>query len=130
LAAAPAILLALAAHVVRLDPSFREHDPKSQYERSRRPVCVLLALFPVLMVARNVYSRGFQFQHPLIAAILFVMALVFVWLATTRSINWENGPLPVRMNKENRQICCSVISDFFMANSPLSRVELGQILTF
>ncbi|MBW2578962.1 MAG: hypothetical protein JRE38_12995 [Deltaproteobacteria bacterium] len=33
--------------------------------------------------ARIVYSRGFQFQHPLIPAILFVTALVFVWLATT-----------------------------------------------
>jgi hypothetical protein len=83
LAAAPAILLALAAHVVRFDPSFREHDPKSQYERSRRPVCVLLALFPVLMVARVVYSRGFHFQHPLVPAILVLTALVFAWLATT-----------------------------------------------
>ncbi len=84
LAAAPAIVLALAAHVIRFDPTLREHDQNSQYERSRRPVCVLLALFPALMVARIVYQRGgFQFQHPLIPVFLFLITLAFAWLAVS-----------------------------------------------
>jgi hypothetical protein len=83
-AAAPAIVLALAAYVIRFDPTLREHDQRSQYEQSRRPVCVLLALFPVVMVARIVYQRGgFQFQHPMILPLLFLTTLAFAWLAVS-----------------------------------------------
>ena len=84
LTAAPAVLLALAAHVVRFDPNIQDHDPKAQYERSRRPVCVLLALFPGFMLARQFYSRGSLANDPLlILPIFLVTTLVFAWLATT-----------------------------------------------
>ena len=83
LAAAPAVVLALAAHVVCFNPSRPERDPTFQYERSRQPLCVLLAMFPVLMVVRVFYSRGFQFQYPWVPLILFVTALIYAWLATT-----------------------------------------------
>ncbi len=45
---------------------------------------MLLALFPVVMVARIVYQRGgFQFQHPIILPFLFLTTLAFAWLATS-----------------------------------------------
>ena len=82
--AAPAVLLALAAHVIRFDPSLQDHDPKAQYERSRRPVCVLLALLPWLMLARVFYNRGSMTNDPLLILPMFlVTTLVFVWLAQT-----------------------------------------------
>ena len=84
LSAAPAVLLALAAHVVRFDPGIQEHDPKAQYERSRRPVCVLLAFFPGLMLARSFYNRGSLVNDPLlILPIFLVTTLVFAWFART-----------------------------------------------
>ncbi len=84
LSAAPALLLALAAHAVRFDPSIQEHDAKAQYERSRRPVCVLLALLPGLMLARSFYNLGSLANDPLlILPIFLVTTLVFAWLATT-----------------------------------------------
>jgi len=84
LSAAPAVLLALAAHAIRFDPSIREHDPRAQYERSRRPVCVLLALLPGLMLARVFYIRGSLVNDPmLILPIFLVTTFVFAWLAAT-----------------------------------------------
>jgi len=84
LSAAPAVLLALAAHVIRFDPSLQDHDPKAQYERSRRPVCVLLALLPWLMLVRVFYNRGSMTNDPLLILPMFlVTTLVFVWLAQT-----------------------------------------------
>ncbi len=84
LSALPALLLALAAHAVRFDPSIQEHDAKAQYERSRRPVCVLLALLPGLMLARSFYNLGSLANDPLlILPIFLVTTLVFAWLATT-----------------------------------------------
>ncbi len=84
LSAAPAVVLALAAQVVRFDPSIREHDASAQYERGRRPVCVLLALLPELMLARSFYNRGSLANDPmLILPIFLITTLVFVWLATT-----------------------------------------------
>ena len=59
-------------------------DPKAQYERSRRPVCMLLALLPGLMLARVFYNRGFLVNDPrLILPIFLVTTLVFAWLAST-----------------------------------------------
>jgi hypothetical protein len=81
--AAPAVLLALAAHVVRFDPGIAEQDAKAQYARSRRPVCVLLAALPVLFMAREVYNAG-ALMNPRVAGPIFVATtLVFGWLATT-----------------------------------------------
>ena len=50
LSVAPAVLSALAAHAIRFDPSIQGQDQHSQYERSRQPVCWLLAFLPVLLV--------------------------------------------------------------------------------
>lgn len=83
LSAAPAVLLALAAHVVRFDPGIPEHDAKAQYAQSRRPVCLLLAVLPVLFMAREVYNAG-ALMNPRVAGPVFVAtSLVFAWLSTT-----------------------------------------------
>lgn len=92
LSAAPAVLLALAAHAIRFDPSFKEHDPMAQYERSRQPVCWLLALLPVILSIRLAYLLGHSQASPADAPELWlvlpvgflVTALVFAWMARTR----------------------------------------------
>jgi hypothetical protein len=101
LSVAPAVVIALAAHSIRFDPSIRARDGKSPYERSRKPVCWLLALLPGLLVVRLLYILGFS-QPPstgaaIVPGALLLTTLVFVRLATTDrsrdqwigwSINW------------------------------------------
>jgi hypothetical protein len=83
LSAAPAVLLALAAHVVRFDPGIQEHDARAQYARSRGPVCLLLAILPVLFMMREVYNAG-GLINPRVAGPVFILtSLVFVWMAKT-----------------------------------------------
>jgi hypothetical protein len=90
LSAAPAVVIALAAHVARFDPGVDEHDLVSQYERSRQPVCWLLALFPALLVLRLLYIVDIAQARSsagssalLLPAGLLVTTLVFARLATS-----------------------------------------------
>jgi hypothetical protein len=87
LSVAPAVVIALAAHSIRFDPSIQERAEKSPYEQSRQPVCWLLALLPVLLVVRLFYLLGFQPPPATAMAIvpgaLLLTTLVFVRLATT-----------------------------------------------
>jgi hypothetical protein len=87
LSVAPAVVIALAAHSIRFDPSVQESDESSPYERSRQPVCWLLALLPVLLVVRLLYIVDIE-QAPVsgwefIPGGLLINVLVFVRLATT-----------------------------------------------
>lgn len=98
---APAILIALAAHVIRFDATIHLAGEESLYERSRRPVCVLLACVPPVQAVRAAYSVD-PLSVDASARLIFFVAfsltsLVFVWLATTDrtrsqwigwSINW------------------------------------------
>lgn len=86
---APPLLIALAAHSIRFDPTIQHLDQRSLYERSRKPVCWLLAcVFPAWM-ARLVYITGAASSAPPSSARLFIFgtflvsAVVFVRLATT-----------------------------------------------
>lgn len=58
LSVAPAVIIALAAHSIRFDPGTRQQTGPSSYERSRQPVCWLLALLPLFQMARVVYIIG------------------------------------------------------------------------
>jgi hypothetical protein len=86
---APPLLIALAAHSIRFDPTIQHEDHRSLYERSRKPVCWLLAcVFPAWM-ARAVYIANTSLPTPPSSARWFIFggfllsALVFVRLATT-----------------------------------------------
>ena len=87
LSVAPAVVIALAAHSIRFDPSIQDSDVSSPYERCRQPVCWLLALLPVLLVVRLLYivdaGRTPVPQWEFIPAGLLVNMLVFLRLATT-----------------------------------------------
>jgi len=108
LTVAPAVLIALAAHSIRFDPTIRLHDQESMYERSRKPVCWLLACLPAAHILRGFYllnpqSEGLvsAFESSSSRLIFFggflLTTLVFIRLATTDrardhwigwSINW------------------------------------------
>jgi hypothetical protein len=90
----PAVLIALAAHSIRFDPMIQLGDQESLYERSRKPVCWLLACVPAAQIARGYYilnpqsaglSSAFQaFSTSLIFFSGFLLTtLVFLRLATT-----------------------------------------------
>jgi hypothetical protein len=91
LSVTPAVVIALAAHSIRFDPSIEERDNESRYERSRQPVCWLLAALPTLMAVRLLYIFGFQKSDApiptdgllLLPGGLLLTTLVFVRLATT-----------------------------------------------
>jgi hypothetical protein len=88
LSVAPAVLIALAAHSIRFDPDIQQRAEHSPYERSRQPVCWLLALLPVLLVVRLIYIFGLDVRPPSPGAAflpigLLLTTLVFVRLATT-----------------------------------------------
>jgi hypothetical protein len=105
---APAILIALAAHSIRFDLTIQLQDQESMYERSRQPVCWLLACLPAVHIARGFYILNVEspgvvsaFQSSSSRMIFFggflLMTLVFLRLATTGrprdqwigwSINW------------------------------------------
>lgn len=87
---APPVLIALAAHSIRFDPTIRQDDRRSLYDRSRKPVCWLLAcVFPVWMV-RAFYIADTSSPKPalFILAGFLLTSLVFIRLATT-SRPWE-----------------------------------------
>ena len=87
---APPVLIALAAHSIRFDPTIRQDNRRSLYDRSRKPVCWLLAcVFPVWMV-RAFYIADASSPKPpvLILAGFLLTSLVFIRLATT-SRPWE-----------------------------------------
>jgi hypothetical protein len=85
---APAVLIALAAHSIRFDPTIQYDDHQSLYDRSRQPVCWLLAcVFPTWM-ARGLYVvDASPFPSPSIRLLFLggflLSTLVFVRLATT-----------------------------------------------
>jgi hypothetical protein len=86
---APPLLIALAAHSIRFDPTARHDDRQSLYDQSRKPVCWLLAcVFPAWM-ARAVYIASGSAPAPPSSSGLFIFggfllsALVFMRLATT-----------------------------------------------
>jgi hypothetical protein len=88
---APPVLIALAAHSIRFDPTVQQTDQHSLYDRSRKPVCWLLAcLFPVWM-ARIFYIVAASSPSPspspppplLILGGFLLSTLVFLRLATT-----------------------------------------------
>jgi hypothetical protein len=94
LTVAPAVLIALAAHSIRFDPTIQLRDDESMYERSRQPVCWLLACMPAAHIARGLYflnpeSEGLvaAFQSASSRLIFFggflLTTLVFLRLATT-----------------------------------------------
>ena len=84
MSAAPAVLLALAAHAARFDPALEEHDAHAQYEQSRRPVGVLLAVFPAVVLARSLYNYGRLLNDPgLVLAVFGGTTLAFLWIAAT-----------------------------------------------
>ena len=89
---APPVLIALAAHTIRFDPTIRQDDRRSLYDRSRKPVCWLLAcVFPVWTV-RALYIADASSPKPtlFILAGFLLTSLVFIRLATT-SRPWEQG---------------------------------------
>ncbi len=103
LSVAPAVVLALAAHVIRFDPAVRSEDGAAGYERYRQPICWLLASVPILQLLRLFYVVGDRgYEAPVSARVLVVgglmlISLVFVRLATTTrtseqwigwTINW------------------------------------------
>ena len=85
---APAVLIALAAHAIRFDPTIPHDDPQSLYDRSRKPVCWLLAcVFPTWM-ARGLYIVDGSPLPTASTRLLFVggfflSTVVFVRLATS-----------------------------------------------
>ena len=86
---APPLLIALAAHSIRFDPAIQHEDHRSLYDRSRKPVCWLLAgVFPTWM-ARTIYIADSTSATPpssarvLIFGGFLVSALVFARIATT-----------------------------------------------
>ena len=86
---APPVLIALAAHSIRFDPTIQQADQHSLYDRSRKPVCWLLAcVFPVWM-ARTFYIVAASSPSPspppslLILGGFLLSTLVFMRLATT-----------------------------------------------
>lgn len=87
LSIAPAGLLALTAHVAHADP-----DPAvDAYERSRRPLCLLLALLALVLIARAVVTV--QPDPATLRAIVGIDATVFVvfgvmGLSTDRRVHW------------------------------------------
>jgi hypothetical protein len=89
LSVAPAVLIALAAHSIRFDLGSQQRAEQSPYERSRQPVCWLLALLPVLLAVRLIYILGLDSRPPSSSAAILVpiglllTTLVFVRLATT-----------------------------------------------
>ena len=86
LSVAPAVLIALAAHSARFDPNPHQSDERSPYERTRQPVCGLLALLPLFLVLRIIYIAG-PGNAPAVPGAVFVpvgfaiMTLIFVRLA-------------------------------------------------
>jgi hypothetical protein len=82
---APPVLIALAAHSIRFDPTIRQDDRRSLYDRSRKPVCWLLAcVFPVWMVRTFYIADASSSKPPLVILAGFLLSsLVFIRLATT-----------------------------------------------
>jgi hypothetical protein len=91
LSVAPAMLIALAAHSIRFDPSIQQRAEQSPYEQSRQPVCWLLALLPVLLVVRLIYIFDLDSRPPgpgtaFLPIGLLLTTLVFVRLAMSDRI--------------------------------------------
>jgi hypothetical protein len=86
---APPLLIALAAHSIRFDPTIQHEDPRSLYDRSRKPVCWLLACVFPAWIARIVYIANSSAPAPsssyrlIIFGGFLLSALVFMRLATT-----------------------------------------------
>lgn len=85
---APPVLIALAAHSIRFDPMIPQADQRSFYDRSRQPVCWLLACVFPAWLARTAYIVGAASSSspppPLLILGGFLLStLVFMRLATT-----------------------------------------------
>ncbi len=82
LAAVPAVVLALAAHVSGLDEGTSDRDAKQQYERTRLPLAILLALFPLFSLGRSYWILG-DLRASNSLPIFIVTSAAFVWIAAT-----------------------------------------------
>jgi hypothetical protein len=58
LVAVPALLLALAAHLIRVEPESLRRTPREQYFESARPFYGLMAIFPLFGMANALYHAA------------------------------------------------------------------------
>ena len=89
----PALVIALAAHLLRGDFDVPSDATKtSQYERNSRPLCLLMLVFVITITLRNAYVSTLIGGIPDVDSIDIAMLLVslatmigvFSWLAVTR----------------------------------------------
>ena len=94
LAAVPALVLALASHLIKLDPDYAPGESsRQQYLRIHRPLGVLLTLVPTAYGLQTVLNFGYFRGQPTDVSggpiMLFVWSAaigLFCWIAVSRNL--------------------------------------------
>jgi len=92
---APALCLALAANLVRADPTSLRRSPKEQYFEATRPLFLLIAALPglsainVWLHAEEVRSEAMSVANPLIWAYWPAFIATCLLLSRSRSERWH-----------------------------------------
>ena len=89
LVAMPALALALAAHIARIDTSIDSPPVLEQYFENSRPVYLLLTVMPAFAIAINVTSEVTTLNPPNVLSLTLVRLTI---LALIASLAWSKNP--------------------------------------